>query len=322
MPQGRPRWKDIAVSVALAVLVTRLVARDPAPPRTAPSPHPAPRPSASPERSPRFVRFIRRYAVAEIAALIGIPLAVVSLVYAALATRDTALQLESSNRQLEASIEQLRLAEQSAQPEFVLNGHLRQGGSAGRPARFDRLSLEMRGTARDVSARVETVFGLQTDNIELTYAITFFEWWRWAGAGIGEAASWTSNPRLLSGLDDREHEKSVILFSLIEVSYADIFGRYHTRYFSVLETLGKRPVQTVGPESAIVEAKDLSAAVRCHLELAAQRSREQGGTILAEGVVRKQTRLQAKLSRGKPIVLADLDASVGEDAPRDCYRLA
>jgi hypothetical protein len=231
------------------------------------------------------------------------------------------LQVESSNRQLEASIEQLRLAEQAAQPELSLNGHLARGGRADTPERFDRLSLAVTGVAKQVSARIETVSALQTDNVVTEFEVTFVEWWRWAGAGTGEAASWTANPRLLRELDSRQQKKDVVLSSLVEVQYADVFGRFHTKYFRVDELLGRRPPSAVGPTSTIVEVRDVRAAVRCQQELAVQRNKEQGSSSLVEGAVRRPTRLYAKLTQGKLATLADLRASVSAKAPTDCYRV-
>jgi hypothetical protein len=150
--------------------------------------------------------------------------------------------------------------------------------------------------------------------------VTFFEWWRWVGAGTGEAATWTANPELLTELDGRPQKKIVILFSLVEVSYADIFGRFHTKYFWVYEELGRRSPYAVGPASTVAEVRDVSAAVRCFQGLALQRNKEQGSSSLVDGLVRKPTRVYAKLVQGKPITPADLKASVSSKAPRDCYR--
>jgi hypothetical protein len=320
MPPRRSQLMPMALGAVLALLLMRRSSRTTGEqPRSFPVPPPA-TPVVVNEPSPRFVRFIHRYAVAEIAALIGIPLAVIGLTFTALATRDAALQAESSNRQLEASIEQLRLSEQAAQPELSLNGHLARGGGANSPGRFDRLSISVTGTAKHISARIETVFGLQADNVEPEFDVTFFEWWRWAGAGTAEAASWTANPELLRELDAHRLRTTAIMFSLVEVSYADVFGRFHTKYFWVNEVLGRRSPYAVGPASSVAEVKNVSAAVRCQQELAVQRNKEQGSSSLVDGVVRKPTRVYAKLVQGKPITFADLRASVSSRASEECYR--
>jgi hypothetical protein len=320
MPPRRPRLTPIAVGAALALLLTRRRSRPSVGQQPASSSEPSvERAGVAAAPAPRLVRFIQRHALAEIAALIGIPLAVIGVFYNALATRDAALQLESSNRQLEASIAEIRVAEQAAQPELSLNGHLAHSGPANRPERFDRLSLAVTGVAKQVSARIDTVFALQTDDPILEFSVTFFEWWRWAGSSASEAASWTANPRLLRELDSRQQKKYVVLFSLVEVTYADVFGRFHTKYFRVDEWLGRRPPFGPGPTSIIAEIRNVGAAVRCLQQLAVQRNKEQGGSSLVEGVVRRQTRLYAKLTQGKPATLADLSASVSAKAPRDCY---
>lgn len=317
MPRRRKPWMQIAFGVALALALSRLTSKSSARrPTSSPQPPDARSPVAA-EASPRFIRFIQRHALAEIATLFGIPLAVVGLLFTSLATRDTAQQFQLSNRQLEASIEQLRLAKQAAQPEFVLNGHLVRGGSANSPGRFDRLSLEVRGAAKQLSTSIDTAL-VRISNFE--QGITYLDWWRWAGAGTGEAARWTSNPRLLNGLDSRRQKEIMWLSTIIELSYADGFGQFHTKYFTVIEVLGARPPNSVAPESTISEVQDPSAAVRC-LQAAAAQRKDELGTIGAEGVVRTPTRLYAALAQGKPITLADVDASITLKTPEECSGL-
>jgi hypothetical protein len=157
MPPRRPQLIPMAVGLALALLLMRRRSRTPAgQPTSLPEPPVTSAPVLHESFTP-LVRFIHRHALAELAALIGIPLALIGLLFTALATRDAALQLESSNRQLEASIEQLRLAEQAAQPELSLNGHIASGDRANNSGRFDRLSLTVTGAAKHISARVQTV---------------------------------------------------------------------------------------------------------------------------------------------------------------------
>jgi hypothetical protein len=318
MPRRRKPWMHIAFGVVLALALTRLTAKTSARrPTSLPQPPDARSPVAA-EASPRFVRFIQRHALAEIATLFGIPLAVIGLLFTSLATRDTAQQFQLSNRQLEASIEQLRLSKQAAQPEFVLNGHLVRGGSATSPGRFDRLSLEVRGAAKQISTRMDTA--LVRNRSTLEQGITYIDWWRWAGAGTGEAARWTSNPRLLSRLDSRRQKEIMWLDTIVELSYADVFGQFHTKYFRVIEVLGARPPNSVAPESTISELQDPSVAVRCLQAAAVQRSAELG-TSGDEGVVRTPTRLYAALAQGKPITLADVDASITLETPEECSGL-
>jgi hypothetical protein len=317
MPPRRKSWMLAAFCIAVALLLTSRTPRSSARQPTSSSASPDDTSPPTSEASPRFVRFIHRHALAEIATLFGIPLAVVGLLFTSLATRDTALQLQSSNRQLEASIEQLRLAEQAVQPEFRLNGHL-VGGSEDDPARFDRISLEVTGAAKNISTTLDTALVLNRGGMK--QGITYLDWWKWEGAGPGEAARWTSNPRLLRRLDDRQQKNFLWLDTIVELSYADVFGRFHTKYFRVIELLGARRPYSTNPESRIFEMENPSATVRCLQAAAVQRNKELG-TSRSEGVVRTPTRLYATLAQGKPITLADVDASITLETPEECSGL-
>jgi hypothetical protein len=316
MARRRKSWMRIAFGVGVALVLTSVATRSSAHrPRTSMSPSDEKAPAAA-EPSPRFVRFIHRHALAEIAALFGIPLAVIGLLFTALATRDAAQQQQASNKQLAASIQQLRIAEQAAQPELLLNGHVVAGGSANSPDRFDRLSLEIRGVAKQIKTEVDTAIVVNDLSVAKQY-ITYIDWWRWSGAGTGEAARWTASPHLLSHLDSRPLKKGMWVDSIISASYADVFGRFHIKYFRVIENLGAQSPYSTESPSYIGEVDDPSAAVRCLQAATAQRDLELDRSR-NEGRVRQPTRLYAKLAQGKPITAADVEASAKLETPDEC----
>jgi hypothetical protein len=72
--------------------------------------------------------------------------------------------------------------------------------------------------------------------------------------------------------------------------------------------------------SYIGEIGDSSAAVRCLQAAAVQRDLELDRSGI-EGVVRQPTRVYAKLAQGKPIALADVEASVKLEVPEECLAL-
>lgn len=139
-----------------------------------------------------------------------------------------------------------------------MNGHVVRGGSANRPDRFDRLSLEVRGVAKQIRTEVDT-----------------------------------------------------------SVYYADVFGKFHSKYFRVYESLGAQPPYSINPSSFIGEVGDPSAAVRCLQATAEQRDMELDRSGI-EGLVRTPTRVYAKLAQGRPITLADVEASAKLETPDEC----
>jgi hypothetical protein len=307
-------WIRIVLGAGLALMLTRIAAKNSARQPASSSQSPGERAPVAAETSPRFASFIHRHALAEIATLFGIPLAVIGLLFTTLATRDAAREQQVANEQLAASIDQVRVAEQAAQPELFLQGRLVPGASANSPDRFNRLSLEVRGVARQVRTEIDTAI-VVTDRAD--QRITYIDWWTWAGARTGEAASWTSSPRLLRGLDRRQQKKAMWVDSIVSVSYADVFGKFHTKYFRVTERLGARSPYATGPASVIGEARDPSRTVRCLQAASLQRDQELGRSGV-DGVVRTPTKVYARLAQGNPITLSDLEASMTLTTPEEC----
>ena len=92
--------------------------------------------------------------MAEIATIVGIPLALIGLVFSTFALRDTA-------RQVKLSIRQLTLAEEQSQPTFQFTPHIyrepNQPSTVLSPI-HDRLILTMTGNAENIEADLYSAF--------------------------------------------------------------------------------------------------------------------------------------------------------------------
>jgi hypothetical protein len=187
------------------------------------------------QEHPRVIQFIKRYALAEVAAVVGVPLAVLGVFLTALATRDTARQLESSNQQL-------RLAKAAAQPTFYLGygpgsprARLRSESTAQVPA-YGRLILGMSGNAEDLSARaVSALIASEGDN---TWIFAPVEPFSEVVPPAERTIQWTVSPVIV----DREQfglASELSLTTIIQVRYRDVFGEYQYRYFRLTDFPGR-----------------------------------------------------------------------------------
>jgi hypothetical protein len=192
--------------------------------------YPVPTPSRQVEESSVLTRFIRRHGLVELATLVALPLALFGLLFTALATRDTARQLEISNRQLS-------FAQAQIQPVFKVSGHQRIIGETNGIPRlaFDQLAVNIEGGTREAGAIAMSAFGmLNRDN---SWSAAPIWWWNDATPRHGEIARWTANPKLLKPL---LRDKSVVngthLGTIINIRYVDLVGGEHEVYFALAET--------------------------------------------------------------------------------------
>lgn len=161
----------------------------------------------------------------------ALPLALFGLLFTALATRDTARQLEVANRQFS-------FAQAQIQPVFRVIRHTQNiSNSKSKEPRFayDQLAVTMEGGARKASAMAISAFGmLNKDN---TWSAAPVEWWTDATTRPREIARWTAAPKLLKPL---LQDKSVIngthLGTIVWVFYEDLAGIEHEQYFGLAET--------------------------------------------------------------------------------------
>lgn len=192
--------------------------------------------SAGPiQEHPPIIQFIKRYALAEVAAVVGVPLAVLGVFLTALATRDTA-------RQLESSTQQLRLATAAAQPTFYLGYgpgpsrmSQRSESTAHVPA-YGRLVLGMSGNAEDLSARaVSALIFSEADN---TWIFVPVEPFLEVVPPAERTIQWAVSPVIV----DRDQfglASELSLTTIVEVRYRDVFGEYQYRYFRLTDFPGR-----------------------------------------------------------------------------------
>lgn len=283
---------------------------DPKAPTTPPNP-PTPPPSPAP---PRYVTFLKHYAVAELAAVIGIPLAVLALAVSAIATRDTARQLQSSNSQL-------RLAERQARPILTLKGYPPRSANDLRGG-FDHLALEVEGPAEDVEARVLTAILLRDD--EAVAVVATSDWWKPTGPVQGETARWLSKPSVLAEVNDKTSRKDIILMSIIEVSFLNVFGATQHAYFSSVDGLAGYWEEA---PYGVHRMRNESQTQRCVESLGIQFAIRNIDRFYRGAWARRVNKVvEKRLAAGAPITVADIEKSSiilspssEEEFPSNCF---
>jgi hypothetical protein len=176
----------------------------------------------------KLARFIKRYALAELATLIALPLALFALLLTALATRDTARQLEASERGL--SITQAQI-----QPTFRIKTHDQAMGRG--VLSYDWISLTVEGDARITFVDAISVFAMLDK--ENNWSAASADWWQETEPGRGEVVRWSSNPKVLKLLlHDRTVVNGTHLGTIIFIQYEDIAGVAHERYFGLSQAFG------------------------------------------------------------------------------------
>jgi hypothetical protein len=281
-------------------------------PPTSPEVPTTPDPPATPA-PPRYATFIRRNAVAELAAAIGIPIAVVTLLVTAIAARDTAAQLKSSNSQL-------RLAERQARPILRLRGYPTKPANEQRSG-FDRLALEVEGPAEDVEARVLTAIVLSETRGVAAVAIS--NWWNPTGPTQGEIARWVSKPQLLAQVNNETSGENTVMLSVVEVNYIDINGATQHAYFSLVENLAG---YWNSAPYGLHRMDDDSRTRRCidwlGLDLAI---RNIGRWYHGGWAPRVNRAVERRLAAGAPLTVADIEKSSNTissgsgDFPESCF---
>ena len=227
MSKGLPQLlRMLALALFVGFLARRLGQKG-TPPEGAP---PLPTRSLPVDDSAKLAHLIRRWGLVELATLVALPLALLGLLFTALATRDTAKQLETSNRQLS-------FAQAQIQPIFKARGHVQIiAKTNGSPrSAFDQLAITIEGNVRNVGAGAMSAFAmLNRDN---SWSVAPIDWWTPATPMREEVARWTSNPKLLRPL---LKDKSVIngthMSTIIALHYEDLVGAEHDEYFALVET--------------------------------------------------------------------------------------
>jgi len=176
-----------------------------------------PRPDV-PVATPLYTRFLKRYAVVELATLIGIPLALLALFL--------------NTRQVASTEKQIRLTQLQAQPTFQIHLHslaiqkIRYGQEN---ATYDRISLTMNGNAENFHVMIATAFVMRSGN---RWVFSPVDWWNTVGAE--DVGPWVSNPRrLLQVANDSMIVGGVQLITYVIPAYDDVFGDSHQVSFRV-----------------------------------------------------------------------------------------
>jgi hypothetical protein len=190
----------------------------------------APIPPSPESRISPLARFVRRYALAEIATIVGIPLGLLALVFTALAARDTA-------RQLEFTQAQIQLTQTQIQPVLQVTTHDQVLGirAAGDPIlAYDELAITIEGSIRSGDAFAMSAFAMLNKNHR--WSVAPFQWWKEVRPRRGELARWTTNPTLLKPLlMDRSVLNGTHLGTVIEIHYTDLLGVEHSEYFGLTD---------------------------------------------------------------------------------------
>jgi hypothetical protein len=193
------------------------------------------------QATPRLIRLIKRYALTEFAALVGVPLALIALLFTALATRDTARQLQASNKQLE-------LARAQAQPTFRLfspaEGYRIVDPSAEVIPKPTQLILAMNGSARNVSAHASSVLvwpakgqSRNLSEVKLWELAPVRVWQRDKTSPEGYIAAWEAHSTRLERLEDTDLTpiRFSRLITFVAINYQDVLGEDRHQWFKVIE---------------------------------------------------------------------------------------
>jgi hypothetical protein len=168
------------------------------------------------EANPRYTRFLKRYALAEIATIVGIPVALIALLLTNLTIREAARQVELGAKQLEASQEQ-------AQPHFRLVEH--ESDTFIRIP--DELTLTMNGAAAEPTPFIYSIFF--TKQPDGSYQFIRENWW--VETQEPDARSirwkWRSEPERLRRFED----DPITYLTIILVDYFDVFQVHGRKYF-------------------------------------------------------------------------------------------
>lgn len=178
-----------------------------------------------PDRAPRYARILKRYALVDLATLIGIPLALLALFLSTRAAQDAARQVESAQ-------EQIQLTRLQVQPTFRVRSkerRVRQDSETEWIA-YDRLSVTMSGNANDVGVTVTAAFVMRRGDHWIFSPVP--NWW--TSTGHSEMGPWASNPKLLIPLTkDKTIVGGAQLITYVVPGYNDMFDEFHQVYFRV-----------------------------------------------------------------------------------------
>jgi hypothetical protein len=161
--------------------------------------------------SPKPVMLVKKYALAEFAAIIGIPLAVVGLMLTAFATRDTARQLQ--------------LVKAQSQPTFSLT--LRKVNPTDARALHSELIVTMSGNAESIVANTYDALIFRGNPGKWPWRLFPYSHWFPATPEPGQVARLTA----LTTRSSAQLEEQIILASTVTIRYIDLFGEPHVKYY-------------------------------------------------------------------------------------------
>jgi hypothetical protein len=170
---------------------------------------------------PKSVEFIKRYALAEIAALIGIPLALVGLLLTAVAARDTARQLEVVQVQSQPTF---RLTLRKVKPEDLFRG-------------YSELIVTSTGHAADISVQVRSAFIHQGPGPEYPVRLASVRIWEEAPPEVGQDVRLKAELSLPEELRRPDSSNSMDMVSTMVLGYRDLFGNWHSKVYQFGEEL-------------------------------------------------------------------------------------
>lgn len=176
--------------------------------------------SAPSKPYPKPVELIKKYALAEFAALIGIPLALAGLMLTAIATRDTARQLQ--------------LIKAQSQPTFNLTLHRVESSDV--YAGQDELTVALVGNAESIVTDLDSALILRGPPGKPPWMIFPHLYWVHSSPREGLVARFEAlNSSITSHLRDQKLE--VRLVSTVTIHYLDLFGDPHKKYYQFSENV-------------------------------------------------------------------------------------